>query len=109
MVDSILELASELLDPRPAAVGLAVPGLVREADGVVREATNLGLRDVPMHELAAKRLQTTVAVLHDVRAATPPVQLVPAALGAAAGRYGAAIAAWRAAGLNEHSLRRWGA
>ncbi len=35
----------------------------------------------------------------------PPV--VPAMLGAEASRYGAAIAAWRAAGLDDRELEAW--
>ncbi len=83
VIDSILKLAAELSgsQPRPAAVGLAVPGLVQESAGVVLEATNLGLKDAPVRELAARRLNTTVAVLHDVRAAA----LAEGALGAARG------------------------
>jgi glucokinase len=83
VIESILELAAELacIDPRPAAVGVAIPGLVRESDGVVVEATNLGLREVAMHELASHRLCSPVAVLHDVRAAA----LAEGKLGAARG------------------------
>lgn len=81
--ESILQVADELASPdaRPAAYGIAVPGLVRESDGMVLEATNLGLHDAPMHELAARRLCAPVAVLHDVRAAA----LAEGTLGAARG------------------------
>ena len=41
-----------------------------------------------------------------VRFGSPP-PVVPARLGEAAGRYGAAIGAWRAAGLEEPRLRTW--
>jgi glucokinase len=47
-----------------------------------------------------------------VRAATrfgDPDPVVRAALGEQAGRYGAAIAAWRAAGLDEKPLATWAA
>lgn len=84
VIESILELAGELAsaEPPPAAVGIAIPGLVRESDGTVLEATNLGLKHVPMCELASDRLATPVAVLHDVRAAA----LAEGIFGAARGR-----------------------
>jgi len=84
VVESILELSEELCaqEPRPSAIGIAVPGLVRDADGFVLEATNLGLHEVPMRELASRRLEPAVAVLHDVRAAA----LAEGLLGAARGR-----------------------
>src|SRR5690606_6918575 len=51
MVALIGELVTELRggaarDRRIVGVGLAVPGLVRESDGVVRWAPHLGWRDV---------------------------------------------------------------
>jgi glucokinase len=84
VIESILGLAGELASqgPRPAAFGIAVPGLVRESDGIVVQATNVGLRDVPLHELASRSLSAPVAVLHDVRAAA----LAEGTLGAARGR-----------------------
>lgn len=83
VIESILELAAELasVKPRPAAVGVALPGLVRDSDGVVLEATNLGLHEAPMRELASRRLSSPVAILHDVRAAA----LAEGKLGAARG------------------------
>ena len=83
VIESILALAGGLASPSPppAAFGIAVPGLVRDSDGVVLEATNVGLRDVPLHELASRRLSSRVAVLHDVRAAA----LAEGTLGAARG------------------------
>lgn len=84
VIESILALAGGLASPSPspAAFGIAVPGLVRESDGMVLEATNVGLRDVPLRELASRRLAAPVAVLHDVRAAA----LAEGTLGAARGR-----------------------
>ncbi len=83
VIGAILELSEELCrrEPRPAAIGIAVPGLVRDADGVVLEATNLGLHDVPIRELASRRLEPAVAVLHDVRAAALAEGLLGAAQG----------------------------
>jgi len=52
-----------------AAVGVAVPGLVDEQEGVARASVNLGWHDVPLRDLLAERLGLPVAVAHDVRAA----------------------------------------
>ncbi|HZO77532.1 MAG TPA: ROK family protein [Solirubrobacteraceae bacterium] len=84
VIESILAFAGRLASPSPGprAVGIAVPGLVRDSDGMVLEATNVGLRDVPLRELASRRLSSPVAVLHDVRAAA----LAEGTLGAARGR-----------------------
>ena len=43
------------------------------------------------------------------RVLVEPVPVVRAALGEEAGRYGAAIAAWRAAGVDEEPLASWAA
>ncbi|WP_203581695.1 ROK family protein [Microbacterium hibisci] len=43
--------AGELADARVVAVGLAVPGLVRAADGLVRNAPHLRWTDVPLRDL----------------------------------------------------------
>ena len=54
---------------RPAAFGLAVPGMVDEAAGVARYAANIGWHDVPLADRLGRRLGLPVAVCHDVRAA----------------------------------------
>ncbi|MGX1312877.1 glucokinase [Streptomyces calvus] len=52
-----------------SAAGVAVPGIVDEADGVAVYAANLGWRDVPLRALLAERLGgIPVALGHDVRA-----------------------------------------
>jgi glucokinase len=76
-----LEFVEALAGLGGAAVGVAVPGLVRDADGVVLEATNLGWRDVPIRELISGRVGVPVAVLHDVRAAGLAEGLMGAARG----------------------------
>lgn len=64
---------------RPVGVGLAVPGLVRRADGLVRDAPHLRWRDTPLGELVGARTGLSTAVGND------------ASLGALAEhRYGAA-------------------
>ncbi|MDK1472458.1 ROK family protein [Streptomyces sp. 549] len=52
----------------PAAAGVAVPGILDEAAGMVHYAANLGWRDVPLRALLAERLGgVPVALGHDVR------------------------------------------
>ncbi|GGM13848.1 ROK family protein [Micromonospora yangpuensis] len=51
----------------PVAVGLAVPGVVDSARGVAVWSANVGFRDVPLRELAEKRLGLPAALGHDVR------------------------------------------
>jgi glucokinase len=72
VVEAVTSLALDLSGadggPRPIAVGLAVPGLVQEGAGTVLNATNLGWHDVAIGPLLIDRLETTVAVSHDVRA-----------------------------------------
>src|SRR6478672_11573574 len=47
------------------AAGVAVPGMVRRHDGQVRQAPNLGWRDVPLGHELAEALQLPVAVGND--------------------------------------------
>ena len=52
----VRDVARQLIDPRDervVAMGLAIPGLVRAADGLVRWAPHLGWRDVPFAEMVA--------------------------------------------------------
>ncbi|MEV0689633.1 ROK family protein [Streptomyces sp. NPDC050388] len=75
VVAGILGFAAELRargvehygEPASAA-GLAVPGIVDEAEGVAVYSANLGWRDVPLRALLAQRLGgLPVALGHDVR------------------------------------------
>ncbi|GAA2072523.1 ROK family transcriptional regulator [Pseudolysinimonas kribbensis] len=50
---------------RVAGVGLAVPGLVSEADGVVRWAPHLGWTDAPLRDLVERATARPVAVGND--------------------------------------------
>lgn len=52
----------------PLAVGVVVPGLVEEDRGVVRAASNLAWRDVPLAGLLGEEAACPVALGHDVRA-----------------------------------------
>ncbi|MEU1178139.1 ROK family protein [Streptomyces sp. NPDC005820] len=74
VVDAILGFAADLrahgverLGEPAAAAGVAVPGIVDEADGIAVYAANLGWRDVPLRTLLAERLGAPVALGHDVR------------------------------------------
>lgn len=51
------------------AIGLAIPGLIDERDGIALWSANLGWRDVPIRSLAEKRLGRPIALSHDVRSA----------------------------------------
>lgn len=57
--------AYELADARLVGLGFAVPGLVRGADGMVRNAPHLGWHDVPLHELAAEATGLPIVVGND--------------------------------------------
>ncbi|SHI18118.1 glucokinase [Streptomyces sp. 3214.6] len=50
-----------------AAAGVAVPGIVDEANGIASYAANLGWRALPLRELLATALGVPVALGHDVR------------------------------------------
>lgn len=54
-----------LADVRIAAVGVAVPGLVRTSDGVVRNAPHLGWSDVPLAELVGAATSCAAFVDND--------------------------------------------
>jgi glucokinase len=85
IADVCAELVGDVLDADsrpPAALGVALPGVVDEAAGVGRFSANLGWRNAPVGELLRKRFDLPVAVCHDVRAA-----------GLAEGRLGAATGA----------------
>ncbi|AZM64685.1 sugar kinase [Streptomyces sp. WAC 01420] len=75
VVADILDFAAELRahgirrhGVPASAAGVAVPGIVDEAEGVAVYAANLGWRDVPLRALLAQRLGgVPVALGHDVR------------------------------------------
>ncbi|MFJ2543552.1 ROK family protein [Microbacterium sp. NPDC087589] len=54
-----------LADVRIAAIGVAVPGLVRTSDGVVRNAPHLGWTDVPLAELIGAATSSAAFVDND--------------------------------------------
>ncbi|MYS20921.1 glucokinase [Streptomyces sp. DvalAA-14] len=75
VVTTVLDFAAELRDHGTAAfgeaasaAGLAVPGIVDEANGVAVYSANLHWKDVPLRALLSERLGgVPVALGHDVR------------------------------------------
>lgn len=51
-----------------AAVGLVVPGLVDDTNGIAIDSENIGWRDVPFRDLVRRRTGLPVGFGHDVRA-----------------------------------------
>jgi glucokinase len=51
----------------PVAVGIAVPGVVDEVNGVAVWSSNVGFRDVPLRDLVTAKLGLPAALGHDVR------------------------------------------
>lgn len=119
VVQTILDIAAGLADKAradgllPVAAGICLPGVVDEADGVVRYAANTGgMRNVPLRDLAAARLGLPVKVGHDVRTGG----LAEAKLGAGAGHdqvlflpIGTGIAAAHIVGGHVLAGGHWGA
>ncbi|MGW8374308.1 ROK family protein [Actinacidiphila sp. SB3-2] len=76
VAEGILGFAAELRDhgahkfgAAPEAVGVAVPGIVDDANGVAVYSANIGWRDLPLRALLQERLGAglPVALGHDVR------------------------------------------
>ena len=65
----------------PVGAGVVTPGSVDEARGVVRYASNLGWRDLPLRDQLSNALELPVAVGQDVRAAGVAEQLFGAGRG----------------------------
>ncbi|HEY3139527.1 MAG TPA: ROK family protein, partial [Acidimicrobiales bacterium] len=86
-VDVVLDLVDDLqTDAAEAqvevdAIGLASLGIIDEDAGIVRAASNVGWRNVPLRALVEERSGCRVALGHDVRAAGQ----AEAALGAGRG------------------------
>ncbi len=73
VIETILEVASGLAARartdglEPVAAGVAVPGVVDEANGIAVWSSNVGFRDVPLRSLLTERLGLPAALGHDVR------------------------------------------
>ena len=74
-VDAVRALCRQLRDDAltlglaPVGIGVVTPGIVDEAAGVVRYASNIRFRDVPLRALVRDDLGLPVAIGHDARAA----------------------------------------
>ena len=81
IVDDMAALARELLKTAPAdRVGVGSPGLISQ--GVVRSASNLRFRDVPMQAMLEERLGLPVRIGNDANAAALGEYVAGAAKGA---------------------------
>lgn len=69
VVESVGQMCAELIAGEPSSrilgVGVSVPGAVREQDGLVRFAPNLGWTDEPFAELLGKELGLPVMTAND--------------------------------------------
>ncbi|OLB67419.1 MAG: sugar kinase [Actinobacteria bacterium 13_2_20CM_2_72_6] len=71
VIETILGIATGLAtraDGAAKAVGIVVPGVVDERNGVATWAANIGFRDVPLRDLLTRHLGLPAALGHDVRA-----------------------------------------
>ncbi|MFT4211817.1 MAG: ROK family transcriptional regulator [Microbacterium sp.] len=100
-------LGEGLAAARIVGVGLAVPGLVRGEDGLVRDAPHLGWRDAPLREIVRARVGLPVVVGNDASLGARAEHLFGAARdaddvvylnGGASGIGGGLIVAGRAVG-----------
>lgn len=88
VISQLAETARPLLDDlhsgqRLIGVGVAIPGIVRHADGFVHVAPNVGWRDVPLASLVRQelRVDVPVAVGNDAELATLAEHLRGAGVG----------------------------
>lgn len=83
VVENIIQVAEGLAKRADTkAIGVVVPGVIDEANGIARYSSNLGFRDVPLRDLIQERLGLKATLGHDVRAGG----LAEARLGAGKGR-----------------------
>jgi len=71
----------DLASSRIVAIGIAVPGLVRRADGLVREAPHLGWADAPLGDLLQAATGLTTFVANDASLGALAEHLFGAAVG----------------------------
>lgn len=87
VVETVSQMCSELTAKAPgtriAGVGVSVPGAVRESDGLVRFAPNLGWTDAPFTDLLAKELGRTVVAGNDADLGARAEHIRGAGIGAA--------------------------
>jgi predicted NBD/HSP70 family sugar kinase len=87
VVETVSQMCSELTgkspDSRIAGVGVSIPGAVRESDGLVRFAPNLGWKDEPFTDLLAKELGRPVVAANDADLGARSEHIRGAGIGAA--------------------------
>jgi predicted NBD/HSP70 family sugar kinase len=85
VIESAAQMVEEVLGAHPEVrclgVGVSVPGAVRDTDGLVRFAPNLGWVDQPFTELFAQRLGTRVFTGNDANLGVLAEHLRGAAVG----------------------------
>jgi predicted NBD/HSP70 family sugar kinase len=85
VIDSAAQMVEELLAAEPGArclgIGVSVPGAVRDTDGLVRFAPNLGWVDQPFTQLFSERLGTRVLTGNDANLGVLAEHLRGAAVG----------------------------
>lgn len=81
LIDFIREFEAKAsrLQYTVAAAAVVTPGIVEESSGIVRYASNLGWRDVPLLDLLRAQFAYPIAVGHDVRTAGLAERLLGAA------------------------------
>lgn len=86
VVESVGQMCAELIAASPGSrtvgVGVSVPGAVREKDGLVRFAPNLGWTDEPFSELLGEALGLSVMTANDADLGARAEHLRGAAVGA---------------------------
>jgi predicted NBD/HSP70 family sugar kinase len=86
VVETVRQMCRELISGSPGArivgLGVSVPGAVREQDGLVRFAPNLGWVDEPFTQMLGKELDLPVAAVNDADLGAMAEHLRGAAAGA---------------------------
>jgi glucokinase len=83
VVQTIIDVAAGLAAKGSTeAIGVVVPGVIDEVNGIARYSSNVGFRDVPLRDLLQRKLGIAATLGHDVRAGG----LAEARLGAGKGR-----------------------
>ena len=86
VVETVGQMCTELLTPsrrsRVTGVGVSVPGAVRESDGLVRFAPNLGWTDEPFTDCLAAELSLPVMTANDADLGARAEHMRGAAVGA---------------------------
>lgn len=89
LIEGLATMAARLMQPagvegpRPAALGLALPGQIDEVSGIVKSIPNLPLHDTPLASILGERLGLPVHLIHDTGAGILAERLLGAARGMA--------------------------